>query len=153
MFSYSPLLIHRIFLSGYRRVSYLATLVLQWNDRQNYMRWVVPVVVDGILCYQGTPAQADGFSGIWINVEAREVATSNIQTNTMTLFEQVARGVEVDIKFVHLSGFHYFAVVTIVAVSGTQNAVRQVQSIALWVILARRININKLGSEVGVWGR
>ena len=110
-------------------------------------------MVDRILRNDNTSVQADGFSGIWINVEAREVAASNIQTNTMTLFEQVARGVEADIKFVHLSRFHYFAVVTVVAVSGTQNAVRQVQSIALWVILARRININKLGSEVGVWGR
>ncbi len=110
-------------------------------------------MVDRILRNDNTSVQADGFSGIGINVETGKIAASNIQTNAMTLFEQIARGVEADIKFVYLPGFHYFAVVAVVAVSGTQNAIRQIQGIALWVILVRRININKLGSEVGVWGR
>ena len=117
------------------------------------MRWVVPIVVNRILRNDNTSVQADGFSGIWINVEAREITASNIQPNAMTLFKQVARGVETNNKFIYLPGFHYFAVVTVVAVSRTQNTVRQVQGIALRIILARRININKLSSEIGVWGR
>ena len=70
------------------------------------MRWVVPIMIDRILRNDNTSVQTNGFTCIWIDVEAGEIAASNIHTNAMTLFEQVARGVEVDIKFVDFSGFH-----------------------------------------------
>ena len=117
------------------------------------MRRMIPVVVDCILSNGNSSILANGLTCIWIDVEAGEVAAGDIQTNAMALFEHVAYGVENDINFVHFSGFHHFAMITVIAVSGTHNAVRQVQGITLWVILVRRINIDKLGCKVSIWRR
>ena len=117
------------------------------------MRRMIPVVVDCILSNSNLSVLADGLPCIWVDVEAGEVAAGDIQTDAMALFEKVAYGIENDIYFAYLTGFHHFAVVPVIAVSGTLNAVRQVQGITLWIIFIGRRDIYKLGSKVSISSR
>ena len=114
------------------------------------MRRVNSVVVDRVFGNGGKPVKPDRFTGIRIDIETGEVTAGNIQTNAMALFEQVAGGIETDFQLIHFSGFHQLALITIIAVSGAQDTIGQVQGITLWIIRVRRIDIDQLGGKVAV---
>ena len=114
------------------------------------MRWMIPVVVDCILSDGNLPVLANGFSRVWIDVEAGEVAAGDIQTNAMALFEHVAYRVENDIDFVHLSRLHHLAMFAAIAIPRAHDAVHQIQCIPQGIVLAGRIDIDELGGEVSI---
>ena len=111
---------------------------------------MISIVVEGIAGNGSTSIKSNRFTGIGINVETREVTTSNIEANTMALFEQVAGGIEADLKLIYLSGLHQLALPAIIAVSSAQDTIGQVQGVAPGIIRVRRIDIDELGGEIGV---
>src|SRR5882724_3921159 len=75
-------------------------------NRQDDVRWTLEVVQDGVTRQSPLGLIVVVPAGVQIAVEAREVATGDLQANAMSRAEVVARGVEIDHHFVCLARFH-----------------------------------------------
>src|SRR5579862_884750 len=89
-------------------------------------------------------------SGIRIDIETWEVAARDVQTDTMSALEQVARREELDRHRIDLPSPHRRRFLPGIAISGPQHAVGQIHREPLRVVLGRRVDIDELRSEVGV---
>ena len=110
-------------------------------------------MVNGISGNGSCSVHADRFAGVRVDIKTGKVTAGDIQPEAMPFFEQVAGGIKADIQPVHFSWLHRFAALTTFPVPGAEDTVRQIEGIALRVILTRRINVNQLGGKVSVRSR
>src|SRR5271165_2077407 len=90
-------------------------------------------------------------SRIRVDVKMREVAARNVEAQPVARDEKITRREELDRDRVGFTRHHWRGSLPAIAISDAQNPLGQVHRKTLRVILVRRIDIDQLGGEVGVW--
>src|SRR5579859_6016589 len=70
----------------------LTGLAIGGDHWQNHMRRVVAVVIDLLACEQEVGILAESMTGVRVSVVLGEVAAGNLDPNSVSLLENVARG-------------------------------------------------------------
>ena len=110
------------------------------------------VGVDGVLRVLPTTILIERLAGVWIHVEAGEVAAGDVDAEAVSALEDQRGRVQLDREFIGLSGVQQFLVVQVVAIAGPHDAIRDIQIHAVREIRVGRIDIDDLGGEVCVAG-
>src|SRR6185437_15176330 len=82
--------------------------------------------------------------GVWISIEAREIAAGNLEPDPMACTEDVTGNAGIDREPVHLTRFDQLRRFKRIAVADAQDTVRQVASLAV------REDVNQFRREIRV---
>ena len=63
--------------------------------------------MDSVLCGLGVSVSTHRLAGVWVDVEAWEVAAGDVDSDAVPGFEEVAGGGQFDGDWVYLSGRHH----------------------------------------------
>jgi hypothetical protein len=63
------------------------------------------VVIDRVVRSHHSPTHAQRLTGVWIHIEAGEIAARNVDANAVPLFENVAGWEWLDPEAINLTGF------------------------------------------------
>src|ERR1035437_5246611 len=106
------------------------------------------VMIHGIV--RDTPALilSEGFAGVGIDVEPWEIAARNIDPDAVPLFEHVGGREWIDLQAVDLPGRPHFGLFGRISIAGADYAVAHVHLVTGRIVVARRIDIDKLRGEI-----
>ena len=89
-------------------------------------------------------------AGIRVDIEPREVAAGETETDTVTFLKQQRRGIHFDGEFVRLARREHLGFAGTVAIAGAHDAVADVEIDAPGKVAVRRVDVDQLGREIGV---
>ena len=98
----------------------------------------------------GTTVLIEWFARIGVNIKTRKVTAGDIQTDAMALLEDVGGGVEPNGQFDDLTGSEQFFLLDRFAEASAEDSVTDIEVKTARKIGAGRIDVNQLGSEVGI---
>ena len=91
-----------------------------------------------------------GFGRIGIDVEMREVAARDVDSNAMPALEQVARRKCLDADSVDFARNHRRRLLPRVSIAHAQYSVGEIHRKAFRIVRIRRIDVDQLGGEIGI---
>jgi hypothetical protein len=90
------------------------------------------------------------FARIRVDIEMREVAARDVETQLVAAAEQVAYREQFDRDRIHLARHHQRRLLPAVSITAAKDAFGQVHCKTLWVILVGRMYIDQLCREIRI---
>ena len=108
-------------------------------------------MVDGVRRGLLAAVVVERFARVGVDVEAGEVAAGDVHTNAMPFFEDVRCGIGFDGDGIDFARLHQLFCFDGIAEAGADNAIADVEIETAGEIGAGRIDVDQLGSEVGIF--
>src|SRR6185369_5391118 len=115
-----------------------------WDHRQDDVRRIHARVMDRVGRDFPLSLVVVIATRVEVAIETREVTARNLEANTMTRQEIIARRLQIDPDFVNFPLLHPDFLVEALAVTSAQNAFLNVEGCGV------RVNIDKLGGEIRI---
>ena len=116
------------------------------------MRCADGIMINRVIGLDAAAILSQRLACVGIDIEPGKIAAGNIDSNPVSLLEDIRGRERCNLDFVDLSRRHHLLEIRPVPVSGAQDTIRDIHVEASREICCRRIHINQLGGELRIAG-
>jgi hypothetical protein len=108
------------------------------------------ITVNAVFRDLPTPIVIEWLSRVWVHVKPREVATGNVEADPVPALKDERCRIHLNCELIGFAGLEQLCLRRVIAVSCSDDSIRDIQLDACGKVRVRRVHVDKFGRKVRI---